>query len=234
MFLQGVQNTSELFDPTNNGFTPGGNMLEARGLHTATTLPNGNVLVAGGLAIIPIVNLPYVSNTAYIYNAATNSFGFPRTFTGARMFHTAARLPNGRVLMTGGITLDLTVFLQTLNPLDIIIGTLNDAVLFNPSGLGTFSTVPGMSDGRAAAAVAPLPDGGAVVVGGLKITFNNQMQVFEAVTLQTADRYSATANSFSVTGAPGAARSGAIAVALPDGTVLIVGGGPTNAEFYQP
>jgi hypothetical protein len=91
-----------------------------------------------------------------------------------------------------------------------------------------------MSDGRAAAAVAPLPDGGAVVVGGLKITFNNQMQVFEAVTLQTADRYSATANSFSVTGAPGAARSGAIAVALPDGTVLIVGGGPTNAEFYQP
>jgi len=234
LFLQGVQNTSELFDPTNNSFTPGANMLEARGLHTATSLQNGNVLVGGGLAVIPILNIPYVSNTAYIFNATSNSFGLPRTFTGGRMFHTATRLPNGRVLMTGGITLDLTVFLQTLNPLDIIIATLTDAVLFNPSGLGTFSTVPGMSDGRAGAALAALPDGGAVVVGGVKVTFNNQQQIFEAVTLQTADRYSTTTNGFSATGAPRAARVGALAVPLPDGTVLIVGGGPTDAEVYQP
>jgi len=33
-------------------------------------------------------------------------------------------------------------------------------------GFGTFTTVPGMQEGRAGAAIAPLPNGGALIAGG--------------------------------------------------------------------
>ncbi|MBI4842133.1 MAG: kelch-like protein, partial [candidate division NC10 bacterium] len=41
--------SSEMFDPGNPGWSPGGDMKAARIRHTATTLNNGKVLVTGGL-----------------------------------------------------------------------------------------------------------------------------------------------------------------------------------------
>src|SRR5262249_11464679 len=68
-----------------------GDLVTARWNHTATLLPNGQVLVAGGgLA------------SGEIYRPATRG----RTATGsmatARSYHTATLLPNGPVLVAGG------------------------------------------------------------------------------------------------------------------------------------
>ncbi|CAF0844564.1 unnamed protein product [Didymodactylos carnosus] len=44
----GPQNSTELYDPSARAWISTGNMNAALGYHTVSTLPNGQVLVAGG------------------------------------------------------------------------------------------------------------------------------------------------------------------------------------------
>jgi hypothetical protein len=230
----GLQGSTELFDPTTNTFVPGPNMLEARAFHTSTTLTSGRVLVAGGIALLPIVNIPNVSSTAYLFNPATNSFGLPSLMSGARFLHTATALSNGRVLIAGGLTLDLTQFLQTGQLQDLIIGTRSDCQLFAQGGIfGTFTTVNGLQQGRAGAAIAPLPNGGALIAGGFQLTIDLTTSTFVLNATATADRFTQSPNLLTPVGSMAAPRLFPTTVNLPDGTIMVVGGGPTDAEIYQ-
>lgn len=233
--LTGLQVTTEIFDPVTNTFAPGPNMLEARALHTSTTLTNGQVLIAGGISLLPIVNIPTVSSTAYRFNPTTSSFGLPAFMNGARFLHTAAPLSNGRVLLVGGLTLDFTTFLTSGQITDLVIGTRTDCQMFQVGGFfGTFTTVNGMQVGRAGAAVAPLPNGGALIAGGFELQIDAANSVLVANATATADRFAQTPLGFTPTGAMAAPRLFPTTVNLPDGTVMVVGGGPTDAEIYQP
>jgi hypothetical protein len=230
----GLLATTELFDPTTNTFLPGPTMLEPRAFHTSTTLTTGRVLVAGGIALLPIVNIPNVSSTAYLFNPTTNSFGLPSLMSGARFLHTATALSNGRVLLVGGLTLDLTQFLQTGQIQDLIIGTRTDCQVFAQGGFfGTFTTVNGMQVGRAGAAVAPLPNGGAIIAGGFEMQIDISTQTFVLNATATADRFTQNPNLLTPVGSMAAPRLFPTTVNLPDGTIMVVGGGPTNAEIYQ-
>ncbi|HEX6812696.1 MAG TPA: kelch repeat-containing protein [Planctomycetota bacterium] len=230
----GLLVSTEIFDPVTNTFAPGPNMLEARGLHTSTTLTNGQVLIAGGLSLLPIVSIPTVSATAYRFNPATGSFGLPALFSGGRFLHAAAPLTGGRVLLVGGISLDLTTFLQTLNPLDIIFTTRTDCQVYTPvvGSFGTFATVNGMQIGRASAAVAPLPNGGALIAGGFELAINPTTSTFQFVPTATADLFSSSPNAIAPTGSMAQARVFPLSANLPDGTIMVLGGG-VPAEVYQ-
>jgi hypothetical protein len=232
--LTGIHATTEIFDPATGAFTAGPNMLEARAMHTSTTLTNGQVLIAGGIAVLPIVNIPNVSSTAYKFNPATNSFGLPALFSGGRFLHSATALSNGKVLLVGGLTLDLTAFLQSGNIQDLIVGTRTDAQLYSTvfGGFGTFATVTGMQEGRAGAAIAPLPNGGALVAGGFAVTIDPTTSTFVLGATATADVFSQSPNAFAPTGSMAAPRLFPTTVNLPDGTIMVVGGG-TGAEIYQ-
>jgi hypothetical protein len=234
-FFQGIQATTEVFDPASGVFTPGPTMLEPRGLHTSTTLTSGQVLIAGGMTLLPIVNLPTVSATAYRFNPATNSFGFPAFFSGSRFMHSAVGLSNGRVLIAGGLTLDLTTFLQTGNLADIIVGTRTDCQVYTPAigSFGTFATVAGMQEGRAGAALAPLPGGGALIAGGFQLTIDLTTNTFVIASTASADVFSQGPNAIVPTGPMAAPRQFPVTANLPDGTILVVGGGPVQAEIYQ-
>ena len=231
--FQSILNTTELFDPNTNSFSGGAGMLEGRALHTQTTLTNGQALVAGGLSVLPIVNLPTVSATAYLYNPNSGNFGLPSFFSGGRLLHSAVALDNGRVMLCGGLSVDLSVFLQTGNIADIIIGTREDCVVYTPGFFGTFQTVNGMQVGRAGAAVAPLPGGRALIAGGFQLTIDIATGNFVANATETADVFSQGPNSIAPTGSMSGARLFPQAVNLTDGTVMVVGGGPLEAEIYQ-
>jgi hypothetical protein len=231
----GLLTTTEVFNPATNTFSAGPYMLEARALHTSTTLTSGQVLVAGGISLLPIVNLPTVSATAYRFNPATNSFGIPALFSGGRFLHSAAPLSNGKVLLAGGVNIDFTTFLTTLNPADLIVTTRTDCQVYTPgiSSFGTFATVNGMQEGRAGAAIAELANGQALIAGGCQLAIDVNTSTFAFVPSATADRLSQSPNSIAPTGSMSAPRLFPLTVNLPDATVMVVGGGPTGAEIYQ-
>jgi hypothetical protein len=231
----GIRASTEIFDPATGTFSAGPNMLEARALHASSSLSTGEVLITGGLTLLPIVNIPTVSATAYRYNPSSRSFGLPALMSGGRFLHSAVGLSDGKVLIAGGMTLDLSVFLQTGNIADLIIGTRTDCQLYRPSllGFGSFTTVAGMQEGRAGAAIAALPGGGALIAGGFRLTIDLPNSAFEVTATASADLFSQGPNTIQPTGAMAAPRLFPLAVGLPDGTVMVVGGGPGAAEIYQ-
>ena len=94
-------NAAVLYDPTTGTFTPTGSLTTNREMHTATLLPNGNVLIAGGRSR-PGTSYSYPA-TAEIYNATTGVFSSVAMSAG-RYGHTVVLLPNGSVLLAGGAT----------------------------------------------------------------------------------------------------------------------------------
>ena len=102
-------------------FVATGSMAEARQGHTATLLPNGKVLIAGG-AIFES------DGSAETYDPAAGIFSATGSMVAARYFHTATLLGNGRVLLAGGFGLN---------------NALTSAELYDPAA-GTFTATGDM------------------------------------------------------------------------------------------
>jgi hypothetical protein len=73
-------------------------MTTARAGHTATLLPNGQVLIAGG----DDTSAGDAFASPELYDGTTGTFSPAGSMTTARSFHTATLLSNGRVLIAGG------------------------------------------------------------------------------------------------------------------------------------
>jgi WD40 repeat protein len=86
--------------------------MECRLFSTATLLPTGNVLVAGGL--VGLVSNPQTTPTAMLYHPDTNTWTSTGSMTTGRENQTATLLPDGQVLMAGGTLFDHPHVLQFL------------------------------------------------------------------------------------------------------------------------
>ena len=91
--------TAELYDPLTGAWTPTGNLKKARAYYTATLLPNGTVLVAGGCTNN---NCSAATNTAEIYDPTTGTWRAAGKMSSKRYFFGATLLQNGNVLVEGG------------------------------------------------------------------------------------------------------------------------------------
>src|SRR5262249_17661106 len=86
---------AELYDPASGTWRPTGSFVadHFNGC-TATLLSGGNVLLAGGNSIIGLTEL---------YDPATGSWTATGSLIVARSYHTATLLPDGKVLVAGGL-----------------------------------------------------------------------------------------------------------------------------------
>ncbi|HWF12832.1 MAG TPA: kelch repeat-containing protein [Candidatus Acidoferrales bacterium] len=100
-----VISSAEIYDPVSGGFTLTGPLIQGRHGHTATLLGNGNVLIVGGYEdSAGAQNGNTLVATAEIYNPASGTFSLISGPNLARAYHTATLLPNGKVLIAGGVT----------------------------------------------------------------------------------------------------------------------------------
>jgi hypothetical protein len=92
--------SAELFNPTTNTWSSAGSMSIERVSFTASLLPSGKVLIAGGLSPHP----PSSLSSAELYDPSTNTWGAAARMIDAvgRSGQTAIRLPFGSVLLVGG------------------------------------------------------------------------------------------------------------------------------------
>ncbi|MBZ4374150.1 kelch repeat-containing protein [Corallococcus sp. AS-1-6] len=189
------------------GWALTGSLAGARSGHKAALLPDGKVLVVGGLRS----DIDFLA-TAELYDPATGTWSPTGTMAEGRWQHTATLLPDGRVLVVGG-----------LNSRDF----LATAELYDPA-TGTWCPTGTMAEARSGHTATLLPDGRVLVAGGSAV----------AGAPPTAELYDPATGTWSRTGSMAESRWAHTATLLSDGKVLVAGGfgfpPRATAELYDP
>jgi len=203
----GGNSSSQVYDPSTNTWSSTGGMSAQRSNHTATLLPNGNVLIAGGTN-----NSGATQNSAQLFDPSTGSFSSTGSMTVARDFHTATLLPNGKVLIAGGRTGAKNSY-----------SYLQSAEIYDPA-TGSFTAAGNMTAIRYSH-TAVLVNSKVLIAGGANGT----------AAIAGAEIYDPIAGAFTATGSLPTGRQYFTATLLGTGGVLEAGGlsGSTRLKDSQ-
>jgi len=184
------------------------NMTVARARHSATLLPDGHVLVAGGF----VATSP-ATQSAELYDPSSSTWNATEDMADARSRHTATWLPSGKVLVVGG---------RSGSGLALATAELFDPVFAAWTAAGDLS-VP-----RDSHTATLLADGRVLVTGGLSLGDGPDNPVEKS-----AEIYDPNTGTWSLIDHMSHARFGHTATLLADGTVIIAGGaGPRSDGVY--
>ena len=238
-------------------------MTRQRATHTATLLPDGKVLIAGGFA-----GDESGLASAEVFDPATSLFAPASEMSVARAGHTATLLSTGKVLIAGGYN----------------GAYLASAELYDPAAR-TFTPTSRMVTARSGHVATILPNGKVLLTGGVGVgwTFLSNAELYDPATntftatgnmlaareshtatmlasgkvlitgghrgrraaikiYSSAEIYEPATGRFTATGDMTRIRHKHEAVLLADGRVLIIGGADerdgrpayTSAEIYNP
>lgn len=211
---------AELYDPETGKWSATGKLNTGRGGHTTTLLPDGRVLIAGGIDYSADGTPIFAS--AELYDADKGTWSATGSMAVSRFKHTAVVLASGEVLVAGGTSTEPS------ND-----RALASAEIYNPVA-GTWRTVGSMTAGRELVKALLLPDGKILAVGGSIGHFGK----YKA--LASAEIFDPKTERWSSTGALLQARTQFTITSLDDGRVLVVGGARpytsalATAEIYDP
>lgn len=217
---------AEIFDPATGAFAVGSNIQKARVGHEAITLPDGRVLIIGGLGPDPLGPGLLLVKEIEAYDPATGAFTTIGELREGRQGPEVTLLPDGKVLISGGLGLTADQQAVTSNTLEV----------FDPA-TGTSSAPVAMSGPRRNHVAVALTDGRVLLAGGTTPEGNGQSTA-------SAELFDPAAGTTTPIGTMTEPRTQAAAVRLQDGSVLIVGGARIeggrvtarlrSAEIYKP
>ncbi|MFI5347156.1 MAG: kelch repeat-containing protein [Elusimicrobiota bacterium] len=223
----GPTNAAEIYYPDTRIFFPAPPMISSHSQHTAITLPNGNVFVAGGYK-----GLNTVTGSAEIYSSTSVAWAAVPDMTTAvggtgalekRAIAAGVQLQDGRIMLCGGTNES---------------GILSSVVAYDPA-LNTWSALTSMPTPLQGHTATLLFDGRVLVAGG-DDGFGATKSSF------IYDPYNGVGGTWSFANPLETARIGHSATLLPNGTVLVSGGVKSNLlsgtaanavqsmEFYIP
>ncbi len=199
-----------------SAFSTTGSAVNGRFAHIAVRLPDGRVIVAGGISGLSGLK------TAELYDPLTGTWTVTGSMTFERLGLAAAPLPGGRVLVAGGARFNQACA-------DAPAG--NSGEVYDPAA-GTWTRTGSFVQPRSSAIAVALADGRVLLAGG-----GSRCGVVYA----SADIYDPATDQWTATGAMNVARQAPAGVLLPDGRVLVAGGAGVSpfaslasAEIYDP
>jgi len=220
--------SAELYDPTTGKWSITGSLHTRRHGHTATLLPDGRVLVAGGAHYIfnPPANSVESLHSSELYDPNTGTWSVTGSLNTGRESHTATLLRNGNVLVAGGEECSVS---GCGRPTVTI-----SAELYNP-GTGEWSGTASLNTPRTSHTATLLPDGRVLIAGGILWDDVGGFSPFD--TLEIAEIYDPAVGNWSRTASLNVPRDGHTATLLSNGKVLVVGGYfggyLSSAELYD-
>jgi len=232
-----------------------GSLATARYYHTATLLPSGKVLVAGGSSASG-----GSLASAELYDPGTNTWTAAGSLATTRDDFSATLLPNGKVLVAGGPDTSTELYdpgtntwsaagsslaakrvdhtATLLHSGKVLVvggqsggggGYLASAELYDP-GTDTWGAAGSLATTRGVHTATLLPSGKVLVAGGFS----------GSADLASAELYDPGTNTWSAAGSLAATRWRHTATLLPSGKILVAGGyisgsgAVASAEIYDP
>ena len=207
---------AEVYNPATNAFTSIGPTLPMTSGQSATRLQDGRVLIVGGGSGSFIDDVEQPLGSTLIFDPTAGTFSGGPVLGTARSYHTATLLPNGQVLIAGGLGLQ-----------DGTLVPLSTAELYDP-GTKAFQSTGSMINARSGFSsgftATLLPEGEVLVAGDDSAT-------------TTAELYNPATGLFTSTGSMTVSRRNLSATVLGNGQVLVEGLGTNqagSADLYNP
>ncbi|MCW7506060.1 Kelch repeat-containing protein [Leptospira paudalimensis] len=173
----GSLNSTEIFDPITNTWTEGPLLTTPRQLHKMTVLPNGDVLVVGGLSpfspfqSVSMVELIHVTSDPYSMTVETIGDLVDSRGKQSQVVSVVA----GKVIITGGERSDVT----GPNPSDYYARSIDSIEIYDIS-TKTLSTSTAKVTRRFNHFTHALSNGEVLILGGISSRFDDNQPILRA------------------------------------------------------
>ena len=213
----GTTNSAEIYDPAVNAWVQTGALNQGRDNHTATVMPDGNIMVVGGYVEPPDPNAGYLDTAEVYYSTAGVWHTAAAPMGTKRALHAAVLLQDGRLLVIGGVNAS---------------GPTASVEAYDPAA-GTWTPQDSLPVALHSPSAVLLPDGLVLVAGG-------DDGFGEKDTSYTFDPNAVAGKQWTKRRNMSQARINGTLTLLPNGLVLAAGGAQANgntiggAEEFHP